>query len=155
MFLMHNRAWTTSFFSAVREELGQRTLVEIVVTPPRGYHENSDRALPRGSTRTGALISSMCGLNAQTCRAKTKTTYLNAWRAERERQAKEYRAEGEEEALKIRAEADLEVARLKSEALQKSQLIRGEGDAEALRIYADAFEQDPRFFPILAHPRSL
>ena len=46
----------------------------------------------------------------------------------------------------IKADTDLEVTRIKSGAFQKAQLIRGEGDAEALGIYADAFQQDPKFY---------
>ncbi|MDA0748208.1 MAG: protease modulator HflC, partial [bacterium] len=77
---------------------------------------------------------------------ENKKNVFDRMRAERARQAKEYRAEGEEMALKIRAETDLEVTRITSGAFQKAQALRGGGDAEALRIYADAFERDPKFY---------
>ena len=132
-------------FSAVREELGQRTLTEIVAT--------SREEIMKRVTDLSRDAAHALGIDIVDVRIKradlpleNKATVFERMRAERTRQAKEYRAEGEEIATKIRAQTDLEVTTLTSEALQKSQLIRGEGDAEALRIYADAFEQDPRFF---------
>lgn len=132
-------------FSAVREELGQRTLTEIVAT-------SREEIMKRVTdlSRDAALALGIDIVDVRIKRAdlplENKANVFERMRAERTRQAKEYRAEGEEIATKIRAQTDLEVTTLTSEALQKSQLIRGQGDAEALRIYADAFEQDPRFF---------
>lgn len=132
-------------FSAVREELGQRTLTEIVA-------ESREDIMKRVTdlSHDAALALGIDIVDVRIKRAdlpiENKANVFERMRAERTRQAKEYRAEGEEIATKIRAQTDLEVTTLTSEALQKSQLIRGEGDAEALRIYADAFEKDPRFF---------
>lgn len=132
-------------FSAVREELGQRTLTEIVA-------ESREDIMKRVTDLSydAALALGIDIVDVRIKRAdlpiENKANVFERMRAERTRQAKEYRAEGEEIATKIRAQTDLEVTTLTSEALQKSQLIRGEGDAEALRIYADAFEKDPRFF---------
>ena len=132
-------------FSAVREELGQRTLTEIVA-------ESREDIMKRVTdlSHDAALALGIDIVDVRIKRAdlpiENKANVFERMRAERTRQAKEYRAEGEEIATKIRAQTDLEVTTLTSEALQKSQLIRGEGDAEALRIYAEAFEKDPRFF---------
>ena len=132
-------------FSAVREELGQRTLTEIVA---ESREEIMQKVTDR--SRDAALALGIDILDVRIKRAdlplENKANVFERMRAERTRQAKEYRAEGEEIATKIRAQTDLDVTTLTSEAFQKSQLIRGEGDAEALRIYADAFEQDPRFY---------
>ena len=141
-------------FSAVREELGQRTLTEIVAT-------SREEIMKRVTdlSRDAALALGIDIVDVRIKRAdlplENKANVFERMRAERTRQAKEYRAEGEEIATKIRAQTDLEVTTLTSEALQKSQLIRGEGDAEALRIYADAFEQDPRFFEFWRTPRGV
>ena len=57
MFLMHNRAWTTSFFQRCAKELGQRTLVEIVVTHREDIMKKvTERSLPRGSQALGLGI---------------------------------------------------------------------------------------------------
>ncbi len=132
-------------FSAVREELGQRSLTEIVA---ESREEIMQKVTDR--SRDAALALGIDILDVRIKRAdlplENKANVFERMRAERTRQAKEYRAEGEEIATKIRAQTDLDVTTLTSEAFQKSQFIRGEGDAEALRIYADAFEQDPRFY---------
>ena len=132
-------------YAAVREELGKRTLTEIV---SGNRQEIMDRVTQRSITDAGEL-----GIEVIDVRIKradlpeeNKKNVYDRMRAERARQAKEYRAEGEEAALKIRAETDLAVTRLTSGAFQKAQLTRGEGDAEALRIYADAFQRDPKFY---------
>ena len=132
-------------YAAVREELGRRTLSEIV-------SKNRDEIMSQVTERSrqGAKGLGIQILDVRIKRAdlpeENKKFVFDRMRAERARQAKEYRAEGEEAALKIRAGTDLEVTRITSEAFQKTQLIRGKGDAEALSIYADAYQRDPKFY---------
>ena len=80
-------------------------------------------------------------------------------RTERERIAKEYRSEGEEEALKIRAETDKQKTILIAEAYKTEQAIRGEGDGKSIKIYADAYNRDPKFYSFIrsmeAHKKTL
>lgn len=132
-------------YAAVREELGRRTLEEIVSGNRREIMQRVTNRSRQDAEELGVEIIDV-RIKRADLPEENKKNVFDRMRAERSRQAKEYRAEGEEMALKIRAETDLEVTRLKSEAFQKSQLIRGEGDAEALRIYADAFQRDPRFY---------
>lgn len=132
-------------YAAVREELGKRELEEIV---------SGDRnEIMSAVTRRSALDAADLGIEVIDVRIKradlpeeNKKNVFDRMRAERARQAKEYRAEGEEAALIIKAETDLDVTRIKSDAFLKAQQIRGLGDAEALRIYADAYQQDPKFY---------
>ena len=132
-------------YAAVREELGKRDLEEIV---------SGDRnEIMSAVTERSKLDAADLGIEVIDVRIKradlpeeNKKNVFDRMRAERARQAKEYRAEGEEAALKIKAETDLDVTRIKSDAFLKAQQIRGEGDAEALRIYADAFQRDPKFY---------
>ncbi len=132
-------------YAAVREELGKRSLEEIV---------SGDRnEIMGGVTARSREDAADLGIEVVDVRIKradlpeeNKKNVFDRMRAERARKAKEYRAEGEEAALVIKADTDLEVTRIKSGAFQKAQLIRGEGDAEALGIYADAFQQDPKFY---------
>ena len=130
-------------YAAVREELGKRTLEEIV----SGERDQIMTAVTDRS-RTDAADLGIEVVDVRIKRAdlpeENKKNVFDRMRAERARQAKEYRAEGEEVALKIKAETDLEVTRIQSNAFQKAQFIRGQGDAEALKIYADAFQQDPK-----------
>jgi len=132
-------------YAAVREELGKRTLEEIV-----SGNRGEIMAAVTDRSRTDATDLGVEVVDVRIKRAdlpeENKKNVFDRMRAERARTAKEYRAEGEEAALKIKAETDLEVTRIKSDAFQKAQLIRGQGDAEALRIYADAFQKDPKFY---------
>ena len=132
-------------YAAVREELGKRTLEEIV----SGERDQIMTAVTDRS-RTDAADLGIEVVDVRIKRAdlpeENKKNVFDRMSAERARQAKEYRAEGEEVALKIKAETDLEVTRIQSNAFQKAQFIRGQGDAEALKIYADAFQQDPKFY---------
>ncbi|KPL19127.1 MAG: hypothetical protein AMJ92_04440 [candidate division Zixibacteria bacterium SM23_81] len=80
---------------------------------------------------------------------QNKESVFQRMRTERERMAKKYRSEGEEEAIKIRAEADRECRAILSEAYEQAQKIIGEGDAEAARVYAAAFNRDPRFYKLV------
>ncbi len=66
--------------------------------------------------------------------------------SERQQIAQRYRAEGDQEAQRIRAEADRKVKIIVAEAQKTSEELKGEGDARALEIYANAYNQDPRFF---------
>lgn len=66
--------------------------------------------------------------------------------ADRNKEAREYRAQGEEQSRIIRSQADKEVKIMMAEARKRAQIIRGEGDAEATKIYAEAFNKDPKFF---------
>lgn len=132
-------------YAAVREELGKRTLEEIV-----SGDRNQIMTAVTNRSRSDAKDLGVEVIDVRIKRAdlpeENKKNVFDRMRAERARQAKEYRAEGEEAALKIKAETDLDVTRIKSDAFQKAQLLRGHGDAEALRIYAEAFQQDPKFY---------
>ena len=80
---------------------------------------------------------------------KNKLSVFRRMKAEREQMARKYRSEGSEEAAKIRAEAQKEQKTLLSEAYMNAQKIKGEGDAEAIRIYAQAFQKDPKFYEFI------
>lgn len=70
-------------------------------------------------------------------------------RAEREAVAKLHRSQGRKEAETIRAHADREVVVKIAEAERQARTLRGEGDAEATRIYANAYNQNPKLFEFL------
>lgn len=132
-------------YAAVREELGKRTLEEIV-SGTRSDIMDAVTSRSRGDANNLGVEIVDVRIKRADLPEENKKNVFDRMRAERARQAKEYRAEGEEAALKIKAETDLEVTRITSDAFQKAQLIRGQGDAEALRIYADAFQRDPKFY---------
>ena len=77
---------------------------------------------------------------------KNKLSVFRRMKAEREQMARKYRSEGSEEAAKIRAEAIKEQKTILSQAYMQSQQVMGEGDAESIKIYAQAFQKDPKFY---------
>ena len=67
-------------------------------------------------------------------------------RSERLRMATLHRSGGEQDARIIRAQTLKDSTIIMADAYKIAQKNRGEGDAEAVKIYADAFEKDPKFF---------
>lgn len=67
-------------------------------------------------------------------------------RAERLNLANELRATGQEESERKRSDADRQVQVLLADARGEAAGIRGEGDAAAAGIYANAYNQDRKFF---------
>lgn len=80
---------------------------------------------------------------------RNKLSVFRRMRAERERIAKGYRSEGTEKALKIRADADKQKQIILSEAYKEAQKIKGEGEAIAIKTYADAYEEDIKFYKLI------
>lgn len=62
------------------------------------------------------------------------------------KKAQRFRAEGEQIKLEIRSAADREKINIIAQAQKKSETLRGEGDGIASKIYADAFNKDPKFY---------
>ena len=67
-------------------------------------------------------------------------------RSERERIAAQLRAEGEEQAKQITSSADKDKEILLADARKEAEKVMGQGDAQALETYADAYNQDPKFY---------
>ena len=67
-------------------------------------------------------------------------------RSERERIAAQLRAEGEEQAKQITSSADKDKEILLADARKDAEKVMGQGDAQALETYADAYNQDPKFY---------
>jgi membrane protease subunit HflC len=80
---------------------------------------------------------------------RNKLSVFRRMRAERERIAKGYRSEGTEKALKIRADADKQKQIILSKAYEKAQKIKGEGEALAIKIYANAYQEDIKFYELI------
>jgi membrane protease subunit HflC len=66
--------------------------------------------------------------------------------SERKKVAAEYRSEGEGEKADILGQMRKELKQIESEAYQKAVQIKGQADARAASIYAEAFNQEPKFY---------
>jgi membrane protease subunit HflC len=135
-------------YSELRVEIGQHNLTNIVT--------GTRDAIMDKVTKEANIKAAEYGLEVVEVRIKRTdlppeiaNSIFNRMRTERERIAMEYRSEGKEEATKIRAETDKEKTILVAEAYKKEQAIRGEGDGMATKIYADAFNKDPKFYSFM------
>ncbi len=140
----------------VREVLGQHTLHEIV---SGGDQENLRIELMKSiRDRADANVRGL-GISVVDLRIKradlpqeNSEAVFQRMKAERNRIAKEYRSEGEEAAKEIRAEAEKKRKVLLAEAYKNAEILRGKADAVTTRIYARAYQRDPKFY---AFTRSL
>ena len=71
---------------------------------------------------------------------------LSRMKSERERIASQARAEGAEASARIRADAERDRTVLLADARATADRSRGEGEQQAIKIYADAFQQDSKFY---------
>ncbi len=71
---------------------------------------------------------------------------LSRMKSERERIASQARAEGAEASARIRADAERDRTVLLAEARATADRSRGEGERQSIKIYADAFQQDTKFY---------
>ena len=135
-------------FSNLREELGKRNLIDIVATSRAALMETVTKKTNEGTRGYGIEVLDVKIKRADLPPENERAVY-ERMRAEREREAKKYRSEGEEKALGIRAGADKEKTIILSEATRRAQVLNGEGDAIATKLYAEAYNQDAKFFYFL------
>ena len=135
-------------YSELRVEIGTHGLIDIVT-------ETRDTIMAK-VTKEASIKAGEYGIEVVEVRIKRTdlppeiaNSIFNRMRTERERIAMEYRSEGKEEATKIRAETDKERTILVAEAYKQEQSVRGEGDAIATKLYADAYNRDPKFYSFM------
>ena len=135
-------------YSELRVEIGTHDLHDVVT-------ETRDSIMAK-VTKEANIKAAEYGIEVVEVRIKrtdlppeVANSIFNRMRTERERIAMEYRSEGKEEATKIRAETDKEKTILVAQAYKQEQIVRGEGDAQATKIYADAFNNDQKFYTFM------
>jgi modulator of FtsH protease HflC len=131
--------------STLRRVLGTATFIEIV----RDRREELMKAIAAEVNKQGHEF----GLEVVDVRIKRADlpeknlqSVYDRMKADRFKEAEELRAEGRAAANKIQADADRDAIAIRAEARRKSDQMRGAGDAERNRIFADAFNRDPKFF---------
>lgn len=97
------------------------------------------------SLKFGVIIQDVRIVRADLPAENSEAVYRRM-ESDRVRIAKRIRATGQEKAQKIRAEAEKERTVIMAKAQEESEKLRGHGDAEAIKIYAKAFNHDPKFF---------
>jgi len=78
-----------------------------------------------------------------------KQKVYNRMISERLRIAEKIRSNGKGEKAKIEGKTQRELQNIESSAYKKVQEIKGRADAKAIAVYANAYQQDPRFFEMV------
>lgn len=110
--------------SALRNELGKRPFVALL-SPERGQVMDNIRAsLNRTAKQYGAQIIDVRVMRAD---LPDGTPLQSAF-------------------LRMRTAREQEALTIRAEGARKAQEIRGQAEADAARVYADAFNKDPKFY---------
>lgn len=143
------RVLSSRINNALRNEIGQRTLHEVV-------SGERDQLMDSLKTSINKASKEELGIDIIDIRVKridlpneVRDAVYERMRAARKEEAREYRSKGEEQALIIRASADRESKVELANAYRDSEIIRGEGDAKAANIYANAYNNAPEFYSFL------
>lgn len=141
-----NRVLSSRVDTGLRNQFGERTMHEVV----SGEREELMTEL---RDRIDTVAQNELGITIVDIRVKridlppdVSESVYQRMRTEREREAREHRSKGLELAEGIRADADRQRVVLEAEAQRDAEMIRGDGDAQAASIYANVYQQDPKFF---------
>ena len=132
-------------FSELRVEMGTHQLIDIVTETREIIMDKVSKEASKKASEYGIEIVAI-RIKRTDLPPEIANSIFNRMKTERERIAKEYRSEGREEATKIRAETDKEKTILIANAYKKEQETRGEGDGISTKIYAEAYQSDPKFY---------
>ncbi|HEU0153364.1 MAG TPA: protease modulator HflC [Arenimonas sp.] len=133
--------------NALRNEINQRTLQEVVSAGRAELSGNFLAAVNRGAESLGIEVVDVRikRINLPDDSNILRTVY-SRMSTERTQVANQLRAEGVEQSETIRSEADRQRQVTIAEAERDAQKLRGEGDAKAAEIYAGAYGQDAEFY---------
>ncbi|MBF0481212.1 MAG: protease modulator HflC [Desulfovibrionaceae bacterium] len=134
-------------YSALRAEMGARSLLQIVVSDREKIMEDIT-SLTNEYFKQYGVFTGLVQTNQVDMPEQNKASIFGRMRAERERLAKQYRSEGYEEATKIKSGADYEAQQILADAQRDGAQVRGEADALAAKTYNDAYGQNPVFFAL-------
>jgi membrane protease subunit HflC len=131
--------------SALQSELAKSTEAEILSPQREDIMANIHAALNEQASRLGVEITDVRIRGADLPQQVTENVF-NLMRSQREQEAKLIRAEGDQQATEIRAKADKERTITLADSQKQADILRGEGDETAIKIFADAFNKDPKFY---------
>ena len=132
---------------AVRNELNQRTLAEVVAD----VRTNLTDVLREKTDEAAAVLGiRVVDLRIKRIELPEDSTVIDSvfqrMREERRRVANELRAEGREAAEELEADAERQRNVILANAERDGLRLRGEGDARSAQIYADAYGSDAEFY---------
>ena len=131
--------------STLRRVLGTATFIEIVRDKREALMKQVATEVNKQGQEFGLEVVDVRIKRADLPEKNLQSVY-DRMKADRFKEAEELRAQGRAAANKIQADADRDAITIRAEARRKSDQMRGAGDAERNRIFADAFNRDPKFF---------
>lgn len=136
---------TSRLQEIVRDVLGNRPLADMLSEKRVEIMKNITDSLNKEVSNFGVEILYVRIRQADFPDQNLESIYKRMI-SDRVRVASETRALGDKDAQEKRADADRQRTVLLSNAEREAQALRGQGDATAIKIYADAFNADPKFY---------
>ncbi len=132
-------------FSNLRNTLAEHALNDIVSRKRLEYLKQVTRTSQENIKGFGVKL-----LDVRVKRAdlpsENEAAVYDRMKSKWEAEAELSRAEGDQEARKVRSAADRDVEIIMADAKRQAERSKGEGDAQALEIYANAYNQKPKFY---------
>ena len=129
----------------LRTEFGKHTISEVVT----GERTNI-MAMLKKQANEAAKVLGILVVDVRIKRidlpAKVSESVYQRMRTKREQVATRLRADGKKEAEAIRAKADKTVTVIVTTARKEAEQVRASGDEIASKIYAKAYNRDPKFY---------
>ena len=131
--------------SSLRRVLGNEQLLK-VLSADRGRIMGLIRGQVSDEMREFGVTVEDVRLRRADLPEENTQAVLSRMKSERERIASQARAEGAEASARIRADAERDRTVLLADARATADRSRGEGERQSIKIYADAFQQDAKFY---------
>lgn len=131
--------------TSLRAEFGKRNIVELVSSLRDDVMDLMIKKAQRQAVDLGIRVIDV-RIKGIELPENTSNAIYQRMRADMQKIANRHRADGKAAANAIQAEADAIVTVVLAKAQSDGQRLRAEGDKKAAEIYAQAFQQDPKFF---------
>lgn len=132
-------------YAYLRDVLAQHTLGDIISGKRTAYLQQVTLLTRKALMKFGIYTVDVRIKGADLPKANAQAVYQRM-NSDRQKIAAMYRAQGERQAAEIKAQADKQAQIILATAQKQADKLKGQGDAQALEIYADAYNQNPKFY---------
>lgn len=139
--------FTGFLLSAVREELGRSTIIDLLGQSRTDSMNNIQKKLIEQGNQFGVQVIDM-RIGRTDLPERTRNSVFDRMRSSREAEARKLRAEGNEIKIRIEAEADKEAQVILAQARQTAQIALGIGESERNNILNIAYSKSPDLFKL-------
>jgi len=132
-------------YAYLRDILAQHTVSDIISGKRTAYLQQVTELTRKALMKFGIYTLDVKIKGADLPEANAKAVYQRM-NSDRQKIAASYRAQGERQAAVIKANADKQVKIILATAQKQAEGLEGLGDAQALVIYANAYNQNTKFY---------